>query len=81
MPLTLEELPAYISTTIPKPRSITKMEVKSECSAVTFHWQGRTFLVRTSLQVFELKGKSLFVTGASTLAQAVLMRKTSQEKV
>lgn len=81
MSLTLEELAKHIIQTFPSPRAITHLEQKPTWEAITFHWQGRRFVVRTSLQVLEMRGNRVFITGASMLAQSVLVTKTKQTNV
>jgi hypothetical protein len=77
----LDELVQYIRGAIPQPKKISHMQRKEEAQVVTFHWQGREFLVKKSLEVLELKGKALYLTGASMLLQMVLMKRSRNEKV
>ena len=81
MSLNLEELATHIVQTFPSPRAITHLEQKPNWEAITFHWQGRRFVVRTSLQVLEMRRDRVFITGASMLAQSVLVTKTKQANV
>jgi len=81
MPQTLEELTLYIRQTIPQPKSILHLKPVAEADAVRFVWNGREFLVRTSLQTLEIKNNNLFVTGSSMLMQIALTGKTRIEKV
>mgnify|MGYP001599082490 CR=1 FL=1 len=81
MSLTLEELAIHIRQTLPTPRAISHLELKPGLEAITFNWQRRHFFVRNTMQVLELKGDKLFITGASMLAQLVLMKRSRQDSV
>src|ERR1041384_2214248 len=78
---TLNELAQYIRETLPQAKTITNLQVNDQAGVITFHWQGREFLVRKSMDVLEVKGKNLFLTGASMLLQTVLLKKNKNEKV
>ena len=78
---TLEELTRYVLQTVPQAKAISHMRPILEADAVTFRWQGRDFVVRRSLEALEMKGKNLYVTGASMLMQLVLTNKSRNEKV
>jgi len=77
----LEELSQYIRQTIPQSKSITHLHVNENAGAVTFTWHARQFIVKPSLEVLEMKGQNLYVTGASMLMQAWFMKKDKNEKV
>jgi hypothetical protein len=77
----LDDLVLYIRQTLPQPKAIHKLEILEKLDAVRFHWQGREFLVRKNMDVLELKGDNLYMTGTSILIQSVLMKKTKNEKV
>jgi hypothetical protein len=80
MKQSLDELIQYLRQTVPQSKTITQLRPNEEAGVVTFHWQGREFLVKKSLEVMETKGKSLYLTGASMLLQSVLMRRNYNEK-
>ena len=78
---TLEELTRYVRETVPQAKTISHLRPIEEADAVTFRWRGRDFVVKRSLEVLEMKGKKLYVTGASMLMQLVLTNKSRNEKV
>ena len=77
----LEELAQYIRATLPQAKTITHLEINEQARIVTFAWHARHFIIKTNYEVLELKGTSLFVTGASMLMQAVFTKKDKNEKV
>ena len=81
MEMTLDELVLYLRKNVPQAKAIKQLVVDKKAKVVQFEWQGRHFVVRTTLQTFELKRTSLFVTGTSTLLQLILTTKTSQQTV
>ena len=81
MEMTLDELVLYLRKNVPQSKAIKQSVVDEKAKIVKFEWQGRHFVVRTTLQTFELKRTSLFVTGTSTLLQLILTTKTSQQTV
>lgn len=66
---------------VPIPSSISRLEVNLASGFVDLTWQSRHFVVKPPLEVFELKGKTLFVTGVSMLIQTILTRQESVGKV
>ncbi len=78
---TLEELVHHIRKTVPQSKRITHMASDQKAGAVMFDWQSRKFAVKKSLQVFEMKGPRLYITGASTLLQANLEARVQNQKV
>ena len=81
MEMTLDELVLYLRKNVPQAKAIKQLVVDEKAKIVRFEWQGRHFLVRPTLQTFELKRTSLFVTGTSVLLQVILTTKTSQQTV
>ncbi|MBM3835606.1 MAG: hypothetical protein FJ403_20515 [Verrucomicrobia bacterium] len=77
----LEELSHYIRQTLPQPKAITRLAVIEKAQAVSFAWHSREFIVKPTCEVLELKGNSLFITGASMLIQAAFTKKDKNEKV
>lgn len=77
----LEELSSYIRHTLPQAKVLTELKLNKEAAVVTFAWKGHRFLVKKSFEVFELKGKTIFITGASQLMQSVLKNKEKNKKV
>jgi hypothetical protein len=73
--LPLQQVADYVRSTIPMPGAIMQMRASESAGGVTFFWQGIEFFVRESLQVFELRGNTLFITGLSSLLQTVLSRR------
>jgi hypothetical protein len=78
---TLDELAQYIRQNLPQPKSITNLQLKENAGMVTFHWQVREFVVKRSLEVLEIKGQNIFITGASMLMQSALMKADKNEKI
>lgn len=77
----LEEVAQYVRQTLPQSKAIQNLQLRSDVGALTFRWNGRDFLVKPSLETFELKGSNVIITGSSMLMQAALMTKTKNEKV
>jgi hypothetical protein len=77
----LDELAQYVRQNIPQSRAISHLTTNEEAEVVTFRWHGREFLVKKSFEVLELRGKRVYITGASTLLQVVLMKRNSNEKI
>ena len=51
----LDELAQYIRENIPQNKAIQHLEVQATLDAVTFKWNSTEFLVRKSLDVFQIK--------------------------
>ena len=77
----LEELSGYIRQTLPDQKAILRLQKNEQAGIVEFTWHARQFVVRPNLEVFELKGKNLLITGASMLMQAALKTKEKNKKV
>jgi hypothetical protein len=77
----LNDLSLHIRHSLPDAKAILNLKVLQQLGVVTFYWHGVEFLVRPSLQVLELRGKNVYITGLSTLLQLILARKTQQEKM
>lgn len=77
----LQQLEEYIRRTLPEARSIQKMRRNEQGKYIDFVWHQRHFVVKPELQVFELKDTRLFITGASMLIQASLIKKDRSERV
>ena len=78
---TLDELAQYVRQSLPDSRSILHLKVNPTMGAVSFIWHGLEFIVKPSLQVVEVRGYTLYLTGVSTLLQTVLMRRNANVKV
>ncbi len=70
---TLDQLAQYVRQTVPQPKAILNLNMKEQLDAVTFVWHAREFMVKKALEVLELKGQNLYVTGATRLMQSALM--------
>ena len=77
----LSELVQHIRRILPDHRHLTRMHENKEADIVEFTWHSRHFLVRPTLDAFELKGKTIMVTGASQLMQAALRTKDRNTKI
>lgn len=78
---TLEELIQFVRRTIPQSKAIKHLAANDQAQILTFEWQSRKFAVRTSLETFEMKGKRLFITGASGLLQNLFLSKAKNATV
>lgn len=70
----LEELVKYIVRILPQAKSISNLHKDSKAGIVTFNWNFHKFVVKPSLEVLEIKGTNLFITGASILMQAAFTK-------
>lgn len=77
----LEDLSQNVRRTVPIPSAISRLEINQPAGYVELTWQSRHFVVKPSLEVFELKGKTLFVNGATMLIQSVLTRQESTNRI
>ena len=77
----LEQLAQYVQRTIPEPRALAALKVHEQSNYVAFQWHSTQFVIKKSMQVFELKGHDIFVSGLSVLMQAALMRTERNERV
>ena len=78
---TLEELVQFVRRTIPQSKSIKHLTADDKAQVLTFEWKSRKFAVRTSLETFEMKGRNLFITGASGLLQNLFLNKAKNTTV
>lgn len=76
-----DELAQYIRQNLPQPKSITNLQLKEKSGVVTFQWHGREFAIKKSLEVLEIKGQGLFITGASMLMQSALTKVGKDERL
>jgi hypothetical protein len=77
----LDELANYIRQTLPQSKAISNLSIETKSGAVSFAWNSRKFFVKPTLEVIELRGNGLFITGTSMLMQAVLARHQKEIKV
>ena len=77
----LANLADMIRRILPARPPISNLEVREDLGHVSFHWQAKDFAVDKRLNVFELKGKTLFVTASSILLQSVLHKKDKNRRV
>ncbi|MDA1275051.1 MAG: hypothetical protein O2960_13535 [Verrucomicrobia bacterium] len=77
----LEALGVRIRQTVPEPNDVSELKLNHGAELVTFAWKGRHFLVRKSLEVFELKNRRIFITGSSQLMQSVLKNQNKIQKI
>jgi hypothetical protein len=76
----LPELADYIRKNLPYPKAILNLRVQDQAGGVVFIWQGVEFLVKLTLQAFEIRGNSIYVTGLSMLLQSALLRGDQDEQ-
>ena len=77
----LGALVQYIRRILPDQKQLTRVHVSEESRFVEFTWHRRHFVVRPNLNVLELKGKTVMITGISQLMQAALRTKDRNAKV
>ena len=77
----LSDLVQYIRRILPDQRHLTHVHQNKEANIVEFTWHSRHFVVKPTLEAFELKGKTIMVTGASQLMQAALRTKDRNTKI
>ena len=77
----LDELAQYIRENIPQNKAISNLEVQAPLDAVTFKWNSMEFLVRKSLDVFQVKEKKIYITAASMLMQLALLNASRIDRV
>jgi hypothetical protein len=75
----LSELSDYIRKNVPYPKAIMSLRVQEQAGGVVFIWQGVEFLVKQSMEAFEVRGNNIYITGLSLLLQTAL-RKGDQEE-
>ena len=80
-PQNLAELTAYVRKTLPQSNTVANFKANDQANVIEFAWQSRNFVVKTTLEVMEMKGNNLFITGASMLMQAAFMKRSSNEKI
>ena len=69
-----EQLTHHVRRNLGSAGPLALLKVHEQHGFVSFRWHERDFVVKRSMESFELKGQNLFVTGASMLMQAVLKR-------
>lgn len=77
----LDDLTQYIRKTLPDQKALANLRANPQAGVVEFTWHARHFVVKMSLEVFELKGQTLLITGASMLISAALRTKDKNTKV
>jgi hypothetical protein len=77
----LNDLTAHIKLALPDPKAILNLKILDSLGVVTFYWHGVEFLVKPSMQVLELRGNNVYITGLSTLIQLVLARRSQNAKI
>ena len=80
-PQELEDLTQYIRKILPDQKAMSNLRTNPAASVVEFTWHARHFVVKPTLDVFELKGQTLLITGASMLISAALRTKDKNTKI
>lgn len=75
----LDPLGIRVKEVLPQSKAIS--DWKCEAEGVTFSWKNGRFLVRKSLNVFELKNNRVMITGSSLLIQFLLKTREKNTKV
>lgn len=78
---TSEQLTQHIRQNLAPSNAITGLKVFENQGFVSFRWYERDFVVKRSLEVFEVKNQNLLATGASMLMQSILAAAQKNEKV
>ena len=78
---TLEQLAQYVQRSVPEPRSLRALQAQENSNYVSFEWNATRFVIKKSLQVFEIRGQSLQVTGSSILMQETFVRSERLERI
>ncbi len=76
-----ETLAAHVRDSLIPSSGITGLKAHESHGFVSFRWYDRDFVVKKSMEVFEVKGQNLFVTGGSILLQAVLAKADNDTKI
>lgn len=77
----LDRLILQIRSTIPHPEAIHDVSFQPALDGLTFIWFGNTFFAKPTLEVFEIRGRTLYVTGNSLLLQSLISFESEQVKV
>jgi hypothetical protein len=77
----LEELVQFIRQIVPQSKAIMNLSIDEKAGVVMFGWQSHKFIVKPSLEVLELRGINLMITGASILMQTALARTEKDRRV
>ncbi len=80
MAANLDELVQYIRETLPQPKQIVHLRTNDQAGVVSFGWNGRDFVVKPTMEVYELKNEHVFITGSSMLMQLALLLRNKNEK-
>ena len=76
-----EGMVQFVRGTLPQSKSILNLHIKNPPGVISFCWHEREYLVNKAMEVFEVKGKDLFVTGTSLLMQATLLKRKKTENI
>ncbi|MBI2946605.1 MAG: hypothetical protein HYY23_03100 [Verrucomicrobia bacterium] len=71
---TCEQLTHHVRRNLGSSNALTNLKAHETHGFVSFRWYERDFVIKRSLEVFEVKGQNLFATGASMLMHTVLKR-------
>jgi hypothetical protein len=83
MELIIEELLKHVKRWTPQPKALIELKGHEKGNYVSFRWNSKEFIVKTNLEVMEMKNKTkLFITASSQLMQAALLsgNKSPNEK-
>jgi hypothetical protein len=83
MELLLEELLKHIKRWSPQPKALLELKGNEKGNYASFRWNSKEFIVKTNMDVMEMKDKTkLFITASSQLMQAALLsgNKSPNEK-
>ena len=77
----VERLAESVRAALPRSKALTRLEPVPASGYVLLTWSEQNFAVKLSGEAFELKGKELFVTGASRLISSSIMLKQRTDSV
>ncbi|MBI4663678.1 MAG: hypothetical protein HY735_33165 [Verrucomicrobia bacterium] len=78
---TLEQLTEHVRKHLVPASAISGWKTFEKHGFVSFRWYERDFVVKRSLEVFEVKGQNLLATGASMLMQSALSSAEKDKRV
>ena len=76
-----EELAEFVRQNIPQLKSVSQLKVNAASQTISFKWNSIEFLVRQTLEVYQVKGTTVEITAASLLMQALLQTTSRVQKM
>ena len=76
-----EELAQFVRENIPQLKSVSQLKENAASQTISFKWNSIEFLVRQTLEVYQVKGTMVEITAASLLMQALLQTTARIQKL